>query len=69
MLYPTQKYRGLYYQGVYSPDDGGYYAEVLSVRMETLHITELVEDLESAESLAETFIDGRLSNEQTHDTN
>lgn len=61
MLYPTEKYRGFYYQVVYSSDDGGYYAEVLNARMETLKITELVEDQESAGSLAETFIDGRLS--------
>ncbi len=69
MLYPTEKYRGFFYQPVYSSDDGGYYAEVLNVRMETLHITELAEDLESAGSLAESFIDGRLSNESKQNHN
>lgn len=63
MLFPTKFHRGFYYQVVYSPDDVGYYAEVLNYRAETLEITGIVMTRLHAEESAKVFINGRLDNE------
>ena len=55
------EYRGYYIYNTFSPDDGGYYAEVSNSKGETVYVTEIYNTPHKAERVARKFIDKRRS--------
>ena len=55
-----KRFKDYFYTVDYSPDDGGYYAEIFGVGGETIHSTEITVTRADAESLARIYINEYL---------
>jgi hypothetical protein len=51
------KYKNLFIEIVDSPDDGGYYAEIMNENGETIHTTLVKEHIYQAEATAQTWVE------------